>query len=254
MGSESELVRRALTYPYPAPPESFLLVGGETLPIDAVELDLAERVALLAYGSNAAPEVLRRKLDTGSEPLAAVRGSLGGFDVVYSAHVSAYGAVPATLWRSEGAELPVFVLFLTQAQAQAVAATEPNYELERLEGARCALGELSDPTGLSAYISRHGPLLRGGAPLAVAEIDTRGRTLPALGQRAAIEAVRRTVRPAWPLERFIVESASRPELPPRWTAALRSNGGEAAQAEPGEEAVDGGEDAEVEKRTADRGP
>ena len=254
MPSHGELVERALGYPYAAPRESFVQSGGRTLPLGAVDVDLDGRIPLLAYGSNAAPEALRRKLAGAAEPVPAIRALLHDFDVVYSAHVSAYGAVPATLWRSAGAELPVFVIHLTDAQLSAIAATEPNYERERLEGVVCTLEDGTPAGDLTAYVSRHGPLLRRGSPVAVAEVETRGRTLSAMGQRAAIDAVRRAVCPGSDLESFIVEAATYPELPPRWTAALRSNGGEAAEGDPGEQAIGDDQHRQVGQRPADVGP
>lgn len=254
MARQAELVRRALRYPYPAPPQSYLQAGDRMLDLSAMEVDMAGRVPLLAYGSNAAPEVLRRKLGPASEPVPAVRGQLEGFDVVYSAHVSAYGAVPATLWPCPGAELPVFVIHLTEAQLEAIAATEPNYECRSLEAVICRLEDGSALHRISAYVSRHGSLLRRGSPIAVAEVATRGRSLPAIGQRAAIDGVRRAVCPEADLESFIAEAASVPALPSRWTAALRSNGREAAQGEAGQEAVGKRQDPEVQQRAADLRP
>lgn len=254
MARRAELVRRALRYPYPAPSRSYVEVGGATLDLAAMEVDLDERSPLLAYGSNAAPEVLRRKLGTEMEPVPALRAILSGFDAVYSAHVSAYGAVPATLWPAPGTELPVFVIYLTEEQLERIAATEPNYERRTLEGASCRLEDDSAVRPVTAYLSRHGPLLRDGSPIALEEVAARGRSLPAIGQREAIEGVRRAVRPQVGLESFIAEAASSPELPSRLTAALRSNGREAAQGEPGEEAVAGREQREVDQRAADLGP
>jgi hypothetical protein len=189
------------------------------------------------------------------EPVPAFRGILFGFDAVYSAHVSAYGAVPATLWPAPGTELPVFVIYLTEEQLEKIAATEPNYERRTLEGASCRLeGDDSAVRPLTAYLSRHGPLLRDGAPIALAEVAARGRSLAAIEQREAIDGVRRAVRPHVDLESFIAEAASSPELPSKLTAALRSNGREAAQGQSGQEAVAGREQREVDQRPADLGP
>ncbi|MGE5281540.1 MAG: hypothetical protein ACM3N0_04310, partial [Chloroflexota bacterium] len=166
MPSRAELLRRALEYPYATPLDSFLLAGERVLELEARQLDLSGRSPLIAYGSNASPEALRRKLGPEAEPVPARRAVLEGFDAVYSAHVSVYGAVPATLLPCEPAALPVFVLHLTEAQRATIARTEPNYEPRRLAGAVCAVegvGPLSEPT---AYVSRHGPLLQRGSPLA----------------------------------------------------------------------------------------
>ena len=95
-----ELLARAAAYPYPAPLRSFLQVGRRTLDLREAP-DLVGRRPLLAYGANASPAVLARKLAPLSEvPLPVLRAELTDFDVVYSAHIAANGAVPSTLQRS----------------------------------------------------------------------------------------------------------------------------------------------------------
>ena len=74
----------------------------QTLDPAELEIDREARTPVLAYGSNAAPEVLSRKLALSDQPVLVVPARLREFDVVYSAHISPYGAVPATLQRSPG--------------------------------------------------------------------------------------------------------------------------------------------------------
>lgn len=180
-----ERLRRADAYPYEIPLRSFVQLGDRTT--DLLEPpDLEGRYPLLAYGSNAAPEALVRKLAAEPDvPLPLVRAELRDFDAVYSDHLSPYGAVPATLHPSPGTTLPVFVAFPTDAQRRLLAATEPNYEERRLT-AVCCRPELGDPLAeLDAFVSRHGPLLRDGSPLALTAIPARARRFPALDQTAA---------------------------------------------------------------------
>jgi hypothetical protein len=109
------ILRRALDYPYAAP----------ELPADP-DPDLAGRTPLLSYGANASPEALARKLASLPRPeLPVLRAELQGFDVVYSAHVSPYGAVPATLLESPGTTAPVFVLHPTPEQLALLTVSEP---------------------------------------------------------------------------------------------------------------------------------
>jgi hypothetical protein len=124
-----ETVERALGYPFAVPSRSFTLHEGREVELAAVGVDRSTRTPLLAYGSNAAPAVLARKLGGETEPVPVVRAVLAEFDVVYSAHIAAYGSVPATLRRSPGTELFAFVAYLTPDQLQLVSKTEPNYEL-----------------------------------------------------------------------------------------------------------------------------
>lgn len=215
MDDAETVLDRALRYPYESPAASFVLAGGRALDPGAVDPGPARREPLLAYGANASPEALARKLGRDAAPLPAERATLRDHDVVYSAHLSLYGAVPATLAPSKGTEVGVFVLQATEQQRIALAASEPNYELVELD-----LGAAGGR--LTAYLSRHGPLESDGAPLALAEVVARGRRLPALDQRGALELVRERVAPEAGLERFVLETAADPALARRRTELLRS--------------------------------
>jgi hypothetical protein len=208
MDGSDEALRRALRYPFPAPERSFVLERGRPRgPRPADRKRVASRERLLAYGANASPEALAAKLGEG-EPLLAERVSLTGFDVVYSAHVSTYGAVPATLAPSPGTEVAAFALHLTASQRRALDATEPNYEL-------------GEANGLPAYLSRHGCLELDGSPVALAAIPAAGRRLPVLDEPEVLERVRLLLAPDRSLEQFVLGAASDPALARRWTEMLR---------------------------------
>jgi len=203
------VVERALGYPFSVPPRSFVLVGERTLELGALEVDSSRRIALLAYGSNASPQVLARKLGSAAiDAVPVVRAQLSGFDVVYSAHISAYGSVPATLRPSPGTEAPVYVAYLTPEQLGLISSTEPNYELERLRGLLCRLETGEALSEASAYLSRHGCLLVDGSEVALDSVAARGRAFPAMSQRQVLEQVRDLLRPGQDLERFILDCVS----------------------------------------------
>lgn len=184
------ILKRALTYPYVTPERSYLYRGGRAAGLPE-RLDLRGRTPLLSYGANAAPETLALKLAAlPGEPLPVVRSELRDFDVVYSAHVSPYGAVPATLLESPGTVAPVFVLHPTAEQRALLTATELNYDLVRI-------GELE------AYRSKHGCLELDGSPVALAAVRSHGRTLPELDQPAVLERVRAHLEPELGIEEFI---------------------------------------------------
>ena len=113
---------------------------------------------VLAYGANASPERLERKLP--GTRVAALAGTLRDFAVVHSAHVSPYGAVPATLVRSPGAREDVHVLLVGDAHAR-LDATEPNYRRVRLHGVDLEVERLGRVETVEAYVSHHGPLTDG---------------------------------------------------------------------------------------------
>jgi len=194
-------MKRALAYPYVTPERSYLYREGraEELPED---FDRSGRVPLLSYGANAAPEALALKLASlPGEPLPVVRSQLRGFDVVYSAHVSPYGAVPATLLESPGTVAPVFVLYPTVEQRALLTATELNYDL-------VAVAEMD------AYRSKHGCLELDGSSVALAAIRSQGRTLPELDQPAVLERARAQLAPELSLEEFVCRCIERGGLKP----------------------------------------
>jgi hypothetical protein len=202
-----ERLRRAIAYPYAIPEGSFVQVGERTLPLPAGRFDPSERRPLLAYGSNAAPEALARKLAPDPDtPLLLVRAELSDFDAVYSAHLSPYGSVPATLRRSPGTTVTVFVAYPTESQRLLLAVTEPNYEEHRLAAISCRLEHGEPLTEVDAFLSRHGCLLLDGSETALSAISARGRRFPALDEAAVLERVRAALSPELSLERFVEES------------------------------------------------
>jgi hypothetical protein len=195
------ILKRALAYPYAVPERSYLYRDGEARELPA-DPDLTGRTPLLAYGANAAPEALARKL--ASLPgvgLPVLRAELEGFDVVYSAHVSPNGAVPATLLESPGTTAPAFLVHPTAEQRALLTASEPNYDLVELNG-------------IEVYRSKHGCLYVDGSPVALAAVRPAGRTLPELDEPAVLEHVRASLAPQSSLEEFVRDCVARGGLKP----------------------------------------
>jgi hypothetical protein len=190
-GATAAILKRALEYPYAVPDRSYLYRDGQAHEPPGGGFDLSGRTPLISYGANSAPEALARKLAAlpGLE-MPVERAELEGFDVVYSAHVSPYGAVPATLHESPGARAPVFVIHPTLEQRQLLTASEPNYDLVEVNG-------------IAAYRSKHGCLQLDGSPVALAAVRSQGRTLPELDQPAVLERVRAAVAPDLDLAEFV---------------------------------------------------
>jgi hypothetical protein len=212
VNERSDVVERALAYPYEAPWEPFVQLGHETLAPDELEIDRAERTAMLAYGSNAAPEALARKLALSDQPVLVVPAWLEDFDVVYSAHISPYGAVPATLQRSPGTRVRIHLVYMTPAQVGLVSATEPNYEAARMDAAVCHLDDGETIVGPAAYLSRHGCLLDGEAEVALEAVEAIGRSFPALGEADVLERLRARFCPDDVLETFVLANVTDPTL------------------------------------------
>lgn len=141
-------------YPFGRASGSFFLAGAGP---DA----LPEGRPLLAYGANGSPARLARKLP--GVPVAGLAATLRDWAIVHSRHVSRYGAVPATLVLRPGAVASVHVLLV--ADRAPLDATEPNYDLVTLRGVALEAEVLGRLAQVDAYLSRHGPLLLGGAPV-----------------------------------------------------------------------------------------
>lgn len=191
---------RALAYPYVPPHRSYVLGDGP--------VDRDERHALLAYGANGAPEVLRRKLGDDAR-LEVLAGTLHDFDVVYSSHVSAYGAIPSTLHPAPGVAVPVFVLLVDDAQLVRLVETEFNYSVQRLDGLALDHGESA-----IAFVSRHGALGITGRPI----------PLSAMGQREVQALVRERLAPHEGEAEFILGNVRDHARALRFTIALRREG------------------------------
>ncbi|HVY97757.1 MAG TPA: hypothetical protein VHA54_12420 [Solirubrobacterales bacterium] len=214
---DDELVRRALAYPYDPPAGSFVQIGAETLPVLPREVDVDGRRALLAYGANASPEALARKLaHLPPEPIAALRVALRGWDVVYSAHVTRYGSVPAALVASPGTVVDVHLVFPSDAQLEAIAATEgENYRLERLVDCSATYESGGEgPREIDAFLSVHGPLLVAGAPVALAAIPARARVFAEASTPEIIDRVRAALTPDLTVPEFVLHHVKRGGLRP----------------------------------------
>ena len=133
--ASSEHLILAKSYPYLRPKGSYLLESNRIIELKGrvLEGNFDKYIPVLAYGSNAAPEQLRRKLNKINSPLAVLSASIRDFDVVYAAKFSNYGSIPATLAPSKGTVLQVSVVLLNKAQLSLIHKTEfPDYVYGKL--------------------------------------------------------------------------------------------------------------------------
>ena len=222
------------TYPGTAPDGHYLLVDGRVVPLDVrraggndgerdrltVTLEdgtpvddvlagvglptLAERVPVLAYGSNRSPHTLGLKfVHHGYEPpggtvaVPVLAGTLTGLDVV-AAGLSTQGYVYADVTESPGTEISVLLTLLDPEQAAAIHDSEGVgrglYDCALVPGFSVAAdGSDSgdDPGGgpgaaldVIAYAGRRPVFLspETGAPVAFSAIAARGRRFAAYDQ------------------------------------------------------------------------
>lgn len=203
---------RAVDYPFPASLDRYVFAGTGEPPPFSIE----GRLPVLALGSNASPVQLQRKFAKSAGHIPVSRAVLFDHVVVYSAHFTRYGSLPATLHRHQGAVVFVALTWLDADQLQTMHDSEAvgvNYDY--VEFADIRLEHDGDGIAASlpvgAYISRHGPFEHGGKPIRLAETASSGCPLPALTQPAALRFAQRRVAPQLPFDTFmtrIVEDAS----------------------------------------------
>ncbi len=206
--NKPEIIARALGYPYDIRDHSFTLRNGKVADFDPA--DTAGRHPVIAVGSNRAPQQLKRKFgDAQTIPVQHAR--LDEHDVVYSAHVSAYGSVPATLRHVTGTAVDVGITWLTDAQLHIMHETElpnGNYDYVLMRGIALTT-EGTTPTEAFVYQSKRGHLRSTeGTALALTTVRARQRRLPALSQTEAIEHVRAVSAPDIELAAFIHATAT----------------------------------------------
>lgn len=213
MTGDAALLARAYGYPFAVPGE----------PPDPVPERLPDGcAAVLAFGANASRRVLARKLGPAAAAVRALEARVEGVDVVYSAHVSPYGAIPGTLHPSPGTVLCARLLLIASDALAALDATEPNYVRGPLgPPARVEVPGLG-VLDAQAYRSRHGGLMLDGSPVALAEVHAERRALPARTQRDVQRAVRDLLEPGTDLDAFVLAGARDPEVRADRAARLRA--------------------------------
>jgi hypothetical protein len=252
------LVELACGYPYSRLTRSVVFVDGEVHPyteFDAVDpwegtvgLDGAKATArevvrelagcevtpaidlvpVIAYGSNASPAALRRKFASCDGPVAfpVLVAELRGFDVVYSAHFTSYGALPATLVASPGTSVRLALMLLPRellAHLNGGEAIGVNYRLERLDGIDLRVARGARRRSALAYRSLWGPLIHDGRPLALAAAPASGRCFPAVDETEALLRTARRLAPRLGLERLVHQAVEDPLRRMAWTCKLAAH-------------------------------
>lgn len=248
-------VETAKRYPFPRPGYSFLYVDGEAWRLNslsdalenvAVEVDgrsvqagpllrqrgiaapapLSLRTPVLAYGANAAPERLQRKFaPVGSASFPVLQARLHGFDVVHAAHISSYGAVPATLAPSPGTVCDIAITWLDARELARMHETEfrrHTYLFGPLRNIRLEPDLLPAMETVSTYVGGYGHIAPEGAPLALAAIQAAGRRFRTCSQTEALQAIQAMLGVPGPLDDFILEAVRDESVRQERTARLRA--------------------------------
>jgi len=178
MSDRDEKLARARCYPYCRPGSSYIWREGAELPqaqpLHPVHTD--GRTPVLAVGSNRSPRQLARKYGgNGQHTIPVQRALLRDFDVVYAAHISAYGAVPAMLQAAPGVSVNLFVTWLDDRQLEIMHATEGGYHFAAIEGVDLALEGGGALDTVYLYVGRIGHLAHQGAPVSLRSVEADGR-------------------------------------------------------------------------------
>ncbi len=227
--SESKLLALARCYPYCRPETSYLFADGSArpLPESIPRPDLYEgRTPVVAHGSNRSPRQLARKFGSDAE-IPVSRARLADYDVVYSAHMTRYGAIAANLRHVPGTTVEVWVTWLTGDQLARMHATELGTEIYRfgtLGAVRLALeaGPAPEIQEAGAYLSTYGYLALDGAPIGLAAVPAEGRPHESLHQREVLALVRDRHRPGRDLEEFLLTKIREPERRRALIAEMRA--------------------------------
>lgn len=190
-----EDLQRALAYPYERPNSAFVYHDGELLPLHAFDADA--RTPVLAIGSNAAPLQLARKFAGHAEPLPVTTAVLADHAAVYAAHITSYGAVPATLGASPRARARVHITWLNAAQLDIMHRSEglgARYGFYRWPDAPLHHVQASD-TPLHLYLALSGQFSERSAPLALAALRARGCRLAKRAMPEMLDTVRALAAP-----------------------------------------------------------
>lgn len=212
-------LRRARDYPYNFPRESVTYENGSIRPFDLSETE--GRTPVLGFGSNQSPERLAQKfghLKTCIIPVERV--TLEGFDSVFSAHVTSYGAVAAMIQVSEGSELEAALTWLDAEQLEIMHETELGFRSGFGSGSGLSpgnyhYGEMHDIalqraagggfSSIFAYFSTRGYLKgKNGAPISIDSIPCQDRRFSELPTAAAIDLVRTRYAPNLDADAFIM--------------------------------------------------
>jgi len=196
------VLANAAGYPYDITEHSFTFVAGDEAPFD-VRLTGGRR-PVIGYGSNQSPLRLRQKYGTNHAPIPVQRAWLADHDVVYSAHFSSYGSLPAALRHVPGTRVAVAVNWLSDIDLAVMHPTEvDSYHFARLEGLSLELDDGRILETAFAYLSFRGHVGDGEKPFALREVKAENRQTPELTQLEALRLMRDRLSPDVDLHDFV---------------------------------------------------
>jgi hypothetical protein len=204
-----------LDYPGHRPATSFLYLGGRIAPVrespsrpgllinecageKSVDeflaahdlVPLCQRYAVLAVGSNACPGRLEEKfIDKDHDAIIVIKGWIADVDSIYSACLTDYGGLPATITEAPGTEIAIWLTLLTHAQLTIMNASEglgDDYSLVSVASpVRVGLAKIEN---IYAYFDRRALVLEG-EKVRIGAFPAQNSNLRSLTEKQVLTAV-----------------------------------------------------------------
>ncbi len=225
------LIRLAEDYPYHRPSVGYLFDDGAIRPLEARWHE--RRTAVIACGSNGAPARLAKKFAGTGAQIPVTPAWLSDWAVVYSAHFTSYGALPATLHPCPGARTRLCVTWLSAAQLEVMHRSEgagERYDYALLDRLVLEIEGHGTIERAGSYLSRRGPLAQAGRPVRLAETLTHHCELEACAQPAMLRRMHRLLAPDGSYVAFMSQILGSHDFRSRATAALEALADGATQA------------------------
>ena len=156
--------------------------------------------------------------------IPVLRGGLVDFDVVYAAHFTAYGSIPATLAASPGTTAEIAIVYLTDAQLARMHKTEglgANYVYGRIGRIFIDVDGLDPLLEAFVYLTLHGSAMLTGEPVALSSVIAHRRRFRSQPMPAMLALARDHLAPDLGLDAFILENIDDESLRSERTTTLR---------------------------------
>ncbi len=203
----NSILKRARDYPYWAPKSSYTWdSSAEPNNVRPFDPNLVLNCwPVLAVGSNRSPEQLSRKFEgINVGPIAVQYGRITDFDVVYAAHISAYGAVPAMLQREQGVQAKIAVTWLSDEQLKIMHRTEGNYHFGEIEHVQLVLEHGESIESAYFYVGKHGSLNMNNQAIGVKDIAALNRPYVSANSAEILETLRERLGASEDPDNFIL--------------------------------------------------
>lgn len=240
-------IERAKNYPFDIPNYSYVFINGKAFKLlefnpnslmdsiiqvneerqklrkyfDSKKIDLrfdfSNLFPVLAYGSNSSFRQLQEKFSNFNDyvVIPVIKAHLFDFDVVYSAHISPYGSIPATLQYSPKTMVETFVAYLTEPQLNHLHETEKlgiNYCFGKLFNIRLVLENNAVLQEIFAYLSLHNCLYINDSHIALSAIRAKNRIFPQMNEIGVLTLVRDIIKKDKDLDTFMLENIDDPKI------------------------------------------